>query len=252
MHVTAAIVSGAIGLVVGGFLQPLVQRTPMRERMRMPGAHCTQCGLQITAKQAWPWFARLTKSNSCLNCGHRLWTHVPWIELVCAAGFAIVAGQFGWAWALPAYLLFVFSSVAITWIDTRHHIIPNRIVYPTLFASLLLLLVAAALDDGFDSLLDALIGMCGAGAFFFIVWFIYPKGMGYGDVRLSLLIGLFTGWVGLGNVFLGVLAGLLLGAISGLLFVALRFTGMKDPIPYGPFLLAGAFISILFGSTFAS
>lgn len=248
MHVVPAVVCALIGLVVGGFLQPLAQRTPMRERMRLPSPHCMRCGTAISSTQAWPWSARLTGSNACTTCGNKLWSTLPWFEIACAAAFAVVAGRFGWAWALPAYLVFTYAAVVLTFVDIRHHIIPNRIVYPTLFASLPILLIAAIADDSFDSLLRAVIGMLGASAFFYVVWWIYPRGMGFGDVRLALLIGLFCGWIGIGNVFLGVLFGLVLGAFSGLLFVVLRFIGMKDPIPYGPFLLAGAFISILFGS----
>ncbi len=251
MHLLPALVCGALGFVVGGFLQPLAQRTPMRERMGLPASHCMCCGIAISRTQAFPWTARILRINECATCRQALWTTTPFFELVCAFALAAVAARFGWAWALPAYLLFAYSATAICYIDMRHHIIPNRIVYTTLFASVALLGIAAIADNSADSLVRALIGMVGASGFFFIVWFIYPKGMGYGDVRLALLIGLFTGWIGIGNVFLGVMAGLLLGAVSGLFFVVLRFVGMKDPIPYGPFLIAGAFVSIFFGPTFA-
>ncbi len=175
----------------------------------------------------------------------------PWLEFICAAVFGGIALRFGFAWALPAFLVFAFSSIALCIIDYRHHLLPNRIIYPTLIASLILLTLAAAITGDWNFLLRAVMGMFAAWMFFFVVWLIKPQAMGFGDVRLALLVGLFTGWMSLANVFLGVFLGLLLGAVAGLAFVALKKVGVRDPIPYGPFLIAGAFLSILFGESIA-
>ncbi|MBV8388135.1 MAG: prepilin peptidase, partial [Acidimicrobiia bacterium] len=78
---------------------------------------------------------------------------------------------------------------------------------------------------------------------------ISPRGMGFGDVRLSFLLGLFLGWLDLRHVFLGVFVGFLLGSIVGLVLMALRRRGRRDHIPFGPFLAAGAVIAVLFGTS---
>jgi leader peptidase (prepilin peptidase)/N-methyltransferase len=86
--------------------------------------------------------------------------------------------------------------------------------------------------------------MAASWLFFFIVYIVNPKGMGFGDVRLSALNGFMTGWIAIGNAFLGIFLGLFLGAIIGVGLMLFRIKGRKDPIPYGPFLALGALLAI--------
>ncbi len=160
--------------------------------------------------------------------------------------------RLGLAWALPAYLVFFTALLVITIVDYRHYIIPTRIVYPSVLCCAVLLALAALIDGAYEMLGQAIIGMFAAWLFFFVVWFIYPRGMGFGDVRLSLLVGLLTGWIGYGNVVLSLLFGLMIGAVVGVVLMILRLRGRKDAIPFGPFLAAGASLSVLFSSFFAS
>lgn len=230
-------------------MQTVIHRTPMRARVWGVSLHCNTCATAIPSKQKFALWTYLTRTNRCGTCKHLLWTRIPWIELVFATTFGALAAYFGFAWDLPAYLVAFAALIAITIVDIRHYIIPNRILYPALFLDIALFAVAAiALDDA-SAFLSALIGMGGAGLFFFIVWFVYPKGMGFGDVRLALLIGLITGWVSLANVFLGVFLGVFSGAAVGVLFVLMRFLTHRDPIPYGPFLALGGVVSVLWGDT---
>jgi leader peptidase (prepilin peptidase)/N-methyltransferase len=118
-----------------------------------------------------------------------------------------------------------------------------------MFICLPLLVLAAALQDQWGNLERALIGGAAAWAFFLILHLVSPRGMGFGDVRLSFLLGLLLGWLDLRHVFLGVFFGFLLGSIVGVVLLALRRRGRKDHIPFGPFLAAGAVIAVLFGSS---
>src|SRR5207302_11218436 len=147
------------------------------------------------------------------------------------------------------YLVFFASLVVITFIDLEHYIIPNRVLYPTIFVSVPLLVIAAAAQSEWGNLERAVVGAVVAWVFFLVLHLVSPRGMGFGDVRLSFLLGLFLGWLDLRHVFLGVFLGFLLGSIVGVVLMVLRRRGRKDHIPFGPFLAAGAVIAVLFGST---
>lgn len=245
-----ALVSALIGFVGGTFLVDVVRRTPFRQRMAIAKPHCATCGTRLRTRSAIPLVARATGSNSCGTCGSRLWPAFPGVELFTAAVFALVGARVGWAWALAAFLAFAATMVVVVLVDAKHHLIPNRVLYPGLFATLALLTVAAIATGQGDRLITALAGMAGAWLFFAVVWFVNPRGIGFGDVRLAALLGLAAGWVGIGNVILGIFFGLLLGAVGGLVLMVVQRVGRKHPIPFGPYLVAGGFVAIFFGQSF--
>lgn len=171
------------------------------------------------------------------------------VELACAALFAGAALRFGADWALPAYLLFFACLLAVSVIDLEHHIIPNRIVYPTIFAAVPLLALAAAVQQEGDRFEHALIGAAMAWGGLLIIHLVSPGGMGFGDVRLAFVLGLFLGWLSLRHVLTGIFMGFLLGSVVGLTLVAVRLRTRKDHIPFGPFLAAGAVITVFVGAS---
>jgi leader peptidase (prepilin peptidase)/N-methyltransferase len=87
--------------------------------------------------------------------------------------------------------------------------------------------------------------MAGSWLFFFVVWFVNPRGLGFGDVRLAALNGLMTGYVGIGNAVLAIMLGLLFGAVAGISLMALRKKGRREAIPFGPFLALGAYVAVM-------
>jgi leader peptidase (prepilin peptidase)/N-methyltransferase len=159
------------------------------------------------------------------------------VALLSIAGFLI-----GLELALPAYLVFVASLFAISVVDLRHYLIPNRLLYPALYACLVLMLIPAVQQPGRYG--QALAAMVCSWLFFFVVYFINPRGLGFGDVRLSALNGFMTGWLAIGNAFLGILLGVFLGAISSVLLLIFRIRGRKEAIPFGPFLALGAVLAV--------
>jgi len=172
----------------------------------------------------------------------------PWlVPLANGVLFAAGAARFGADAALPAYLVFFASLLAISVIDLKLQIIPNRIVYPTIFVSVPLLAVAAVAEHDGGRLVRALVGAAAAWAALLVIHLISPGGMGFGDVRLSFILGLFLGWLGYGHVLVGLFTGFLLGAFIGVLLVALRLRKRTDSVPFGPFLAAGAVIAVLAG-----
>jgi leader peptidase (prepilin peptidase)/N-methyltransferase len=214
----AALLCGLAGLPVGWFLTLLIERVPDKQPV-LAGA---QPGLPERPRD------RLVIAGT--------------VVLMAAAG-----ARFADSWALPGYLLLFSVLLAISVIDLDHFRIPNRIVYPTLAASVPLLALAALLDDDWDAFREALIGGVGGFAFLLVIHLIHPRGMGFGDVKLSALLGLYLGWLGLGFVPLGLFLGFFLGALIGVALMVARRKNRQDPIPFGPFLAAGAVIAVLVG-----
>ncbi|MFJ4208665.1 prepilin peptidase [Paenarthrobacter sp. NPDC089675] len=153
---------------------------------------------------------------------------------------------------LLACLYFLVMAARLTVIDIRSHLLPNRIVFPS-YAVAGALLVAAALVSWSNSTSPAhdaaWLGVPGLGAiagaaalwlFYFVLRLVYPPGMGFGDVKLAGVLGLYLGYLGWGHVFAGTFAAFLLGGLWGLVVLATRRGGLASAIPFGPFMLAGA------------
>ena len=245
MTAFVAIVCGVVGLAIGSFLNVVIHRVPRKESVVRPRSRCPQCGTELAERDNIPVVSWLLLRGKCRTCGTSISARYPLVELATGALFAAGGVRFSDSWALPAYLLLFASLIAISFIDLEHYIIPNRIVYPTLFAGAVLL-AAGALGEGEPvRIRNAAIG--GAAAWFalLVVHFIQPRGMGFGDVRLSAVLGMYLGWIDLELVLLGMLLGFLLGAVIGLGLVVTRIRGRKDAVPFGPFLAAGATVAIL-------
>jgi len=174
-----------------------------------------------------------------------------WRPLALAAATAAVLGGFAWRLgaqpALAAFAVFGVGLVALSAVDLEHYRIPNRILYPTLFATSALLVVAAAVDDLWGCLARAAIAGAAAFAIFYVIHLVAPHGMGFGDVRLAGLIGVGTGWLGLGHSFVAFMAAFVLGAVIGLVVMRVTGGGRKTKVPFGPFLAAGAVVAVLWG-----
>jgi len=169
------------------------------------------------------------------------------MELGTGLIFGAVAARFGFDIVVAAYLVLAGGLVALAAIDLEHHTLPNRILYPVAGAVLALLTVAAVVDDRWGSLLRAGAGAALAFGSLFLIWFVYPKGMGFGDVRLAGLIGLGIGWLGLRQVAVGLFLGFLIGAVVGIVLVVAAGKSRKTRIPFGPFMALGALIAVLWG-----
>jgi len=163
---------------------------------------------------------------------------------------AVAAGtgaRFGDVWELPAFLVLAVALVALSVIDLRHFLLPNRIVFPLAVVTILLLTVAATANDDGDALLRAL--ACGAGAFaaFTTMHLVSPRAMGFGDVKLAFVLGLALGWLGVGETLLGLFLGFVYGSVIGLALIATRIRSRKDHVPFGPFLAAGTLTAVFVG-----
>jgi len=148
---------------------------------------------------------------------------------------------------LVAYLGLAAASIALAVIDIRVRRLPDAIVLPA-FAVLAVLLAAAALVSGdLGALLRALLGAVAMLVLYLLIHLATRGGMGFGDVKLAAVLGLATGWVGWDALIVAVVAAFVLGGAFGLTMLALRRAGRRSAVPFGPWMLAGAWVGILAG-----
>jgi leader peptidase (prepilin peptidase)/N-methyltransferase len=143
-------------------------------------------------------------------------------------------------------------SVILTVIDVDTRRLPRSIVLPGYAVAGLALFASCLLGAPWTSLGRAAIGMAAMFALYALLRVIRPDGMGAGDVRLAGLLGLYLGWFGWGALAVGALAGFVFGGVFGLVLMAVRKAGRRSAIPYGPWLLAGAWAGILAGEPIAA
>ncbi len=247
MTAALAVACALVGLYVGLYLNLLADLLPQKKPVRPLRAGCRNCLDASTSNPRLPALPWTVHGRRCVVCGERVSVRYPVVELAGAALFAAVTIRLGPDAALPAYLVFFACLLVVTAIDLEYSIIPNRIVYPTIFASVPLLAMAALVKGDFGRFGSALAGAGIAFAVMFVVHLISPESMGFGDVRLTFILGLFLGWLSLSHVVVGLFLGFALGAVVGVGLMLTRRRGRKDSVPFGPFLAAGAALAVLFG-----
>lgn len=243
------IAAALLGLLIGSFLTVVVERVPEGQSVVAGRSHCPKCGHQIGWYDNVPVISWLLLRGKCPSCGLPIHSRYPVIELATALGFAAMAWRFGLSWVLPAYLYFAAIAVALSVIDIRTRRLPNSITLPSYGVAIVLLGTAAIAVGERSDFLRALAGGALLLALYLIPVLAYPAGMGMGDVKLSGVLGLYLGWLGWGELALGAFLGFALGALYGVGLLALGRGGRKTALPFGPFMLAGAAIAILFGGT---
>ena len=247
MRFLGAAASALVGLYVGTYLNLLIDMVPQKRRVTPLRGACRECLDASDGHRRLPLVPWVLRHRRCPSCSEVASSRYALVEVMAAGLFAAATLRFGVDAALPAYLVFFASLLAVSVIDLEHHIIPNRIVYPTIVVCLPLLALAALAQGDMSRLGRALLGAAGAWALLLLVHLISPTGMGFGDVRLSFVLGLFLGWLSLGHVAIGLFLGFVLGAVVGMGLVILAGRNRKDAVPFGPFLAAGAVVAVLVG-----
>ncbi|KQX36210.1 peptidase [Streptomyces sp. Root63] len=169
----------------------------------------------------------------------------PLVTVVACVALAAATGArpelIGWLALTPV-------AVLLAVVDRRVHRLPDPLTLPLAAAVVLLLGGAALLPGHAGSWTSGLLGGLALGGFYFLLFLINPNGMGFGDVKLALALGVALGWYGWTVLFVGGFAGFLFGALYGLALVLLRRAGRRTGIPFGPFMLGGALTGLLLGA----
>jgi leader peptidase (prepilin peptidase)/N-methyltransferase len=250
-----ALLAGLFGLVIGSFLNVVAYRLPARVSL-LRESRCPHCDTAIKPWHNVPVLGWLVLRGRCASCAAPIPVRYAIVEAVTGVLFALVpllvpgpgglptaAGWLVWAafWWLAA------SSVVLALIDLDTRRLPDVIVLPGYLFGLVLLGAAAALGAGWETLLRAGAGMLVLYGFYRLLRLLRPDGMGGGDVKVAGLVGLHLGWLGWGPLAVGGLAGFILGGAAGVYLLSLGRAKRRSTIPFGPWLLAGAWVGVLAG-----
>lgn len=248
---TAVLLIGAAlyGTAIGSFLNVVIYRVPAGRSIVRPASACPGCGHEIGARDNIPVVSWIVLRGRCRSCGEPISVRYPVVELLTGVAWVAVALRFGWSWTLPAELVFVTGLIVLAFIDYDHLKLPRVIVWPFGLIVAALLLLAAAVQGSWHRLLIAV--TCGAVEFavLFAINFVSPRSLGFGDVRLGPVLALALGWLGWRYAFWGFLGANFIGAVVGLLLIAVHRAGRRTPIPFGVFLAIGAFAAMFFAGS---
>jgi leader peptidase (prepilin peptidase)/N-methyltransferase len=264
------IAAGALGLVVGSFLNVVIHRLPTmldntwsrecREHLGdspaelplqkpfnllTPASRCPQCGHRITALENIPVISYLLLRGRCSGCGTGIPLRYPAVEIITAILSVITALYFGYSVQTLAALAFTWALIPLFLIDFDIQILPDTITLPLLWGGLLLSL--------FNVFVDSQTSIIGAAVGYLSLWSIYhlfklatgKEGMGFGDFKLLGAIGAWTGWQALPVV---ILFSSVVGAAIGILLILFKGRDHSQPMPFGPFLAAAGWMTLLWGT----
>ena len=255
-----------IGLMVGSFLNVVIYRLPeMMKRnwqhqcaelrgeaiepqatfnLILPRSTCIHCGHMITALENIPVISYVILRGRCSQCQSPISVRYPLVEAVSALMSAYVAWHFGFGLLTIAALILVWALIALAVIDLNTQLLPDDITLPLLWLGLLI-----NMTHGFTDIHSAIFG---AVAGYLSLWLVYwsfkimtgKEGMGYGDFKLLAAIGAWLGWQMLPLVLL---SSSLVGACVGIGLIVAAKRKNDMPIPFGPYLVGGAFIALFWG-----
>ena len=263
LFVTAVTV---MSLAIGSFLNVVIHRLPkMLERqwrdelselngqevaasprynLMVPRSACPACGHAIGALENVPLISYLALRGKCAGCKARISPRYPLVEALTGVLSGYIAWRYGFTWQTPALLVFVWSMIALAFIDLDTFYLPDDITLPLVWAGLL-----ANMGGLFVDLQSAVIGAIAGYLALWIVFWGYKlatgkDGMGYGDFKLLAAIGAWLGWKMLPVV---ILLSSLVGAIVGISLIVFARHGRNVPIPFGPYLVLGGLIALFWG-----
>jgi len=263
------IATGLLGLVVGSFLNVVIHRLPIimdrawtsecrehlgekiqeseaaRFNLLTPASRCPHCNHRISALENIPVISYLFLRGRCAECGTAISPRYPAVELATALLSVITALHFGFSVQTIAALVFTWALIPLFLIDFDHQLLPDSITLPILWAGLFLSL--------FDVFVDSHSSIIGATAGYLSLWSIYhlfklvtgKEGMGYGDFKLLAAIGAWVGWQALPVV---ILFSSVVGAGIGILLIVIKGRDHSQPMPFGPFLAAAGWMTLLWGN----
>jgi len=224
-------------LAFGSFANVVAARVPLRRSVSKPRSSCTECGVEIKARDNVPILSYLLLRGRCRNCQARISPIYPAVEAL-TAGLVVACVLVYGATAYAALAsLFVIVLVTLAAADLRYRLVPNRIVIP---AAAIVVVAHTAVDPSVEWLLGAF----GASAFLLVAALVHPKGLGMGDVKLALLLGAMLGR----NVVVALMIGFLAALVPSLvLFARHGSSARKMAIPLVPFLALGAVVALFAG-----
>jgi leader peptidase (prepilin peptidase)/N-methyltransferase len=257
-----AIMAGTLGAIIGSFLNVVAYRVPAGRSLIAPSSSCGSCGHAIRARDNVPLLSWVLLKGRCRDCAAPISVRYPLVEAGTGVLFVLLAFKFGvpsgttatiaaWGFAVLAFAYLASTSVALGLIDADTRRLPNRIVLPTYAVGAMLLTLSSVFSGDLVPLLRAAIGMLALFLLYLAIALI-SNGMGMGDVKLAGALGLYLGWLGWDVLAVGAVGGFILGGLFGTVLLLTRRVKRGSSLPFGPWMLAGAWLGILGGTPIAT
>ena len=252
MEIVAAVVALLLGAAIGSFLNVVIYRVPAGQSLN-GRSHCPTCDVQISAKDNIPVLSWLLLKGRCRNCSSPIAAQYPLVEAFTAVAFTAIVLVNGLTAFTLVLLYFAAISIALFMIDLRTLRLPDSIVLPSTIVVAVGLAASAATTDAWDAALRALIGAVALAGAYGLIWFLSGgRALGFGDVKLALILGAITAYVSWGVFGVGVGAGWVFGAAAAIVGLATGRMQRGKPVPFGPALLVGTWFSLLVGTPIAN
>jgi leader peptidase (prepilin peptidase) / N-methyltransferase len=245
-----------LGICIGSFLNVLIDRLPAEQSVIKGRSHCDHCQKNLHWFELIPLLSYIYQRGKSLCCHKNLSLQYPLIELVSGIGFIVIAANIPGLWdnlknglldysfiRLTVYWI-IFSCLLVIFVaDLKTQIIPDSMIFTGILAGILRIWL---IPNFTFYILNFTLSAIGAGFFFFMLWLITRgRGMGFGDVKLVVLLGILVGYPG---IIISLYIAFLTGAVAGVILILIRHKTFKSIVPFGPFLIAGTIISLVWQS----
>lgn len=231
-----------VGLTLGSFINVLIARIPSGESIT-GRSHCPHCGSTLAVRDLIPLVSWILLRARCRSCDSRISVRYPLIEITTAVLVVITSRADRSIWELVSWIGFVTLAVALSVIDLDHLRLPNPLVLAAFIWGLAFFAFDSLSMADWHAYLRALVCAFALFAFFLFLRIASRGGMGLGDVKLAAVTGFFLGYSSVRDLLVGTFAAFLLGALVGIVLMAMQRAGRKTPIPFGPFMLVGAWLA---------
>jgi len=232
------------GLIIGSFLNVVIHRLPLGESVAFPPSHCPRCNAAIPFYFNIPLLSYVFLLGRCRSCRGRISPQYPLVEGFCAFSFWLAVHHYGLTPQAAASAVFICLLIALAAIDSKHMILPDELTY----SGAAFFFIFSFFNPEVGQL-AALLGGLGGALFFAGLYYFYLKvrkieGLGFGDIKMALFMGLFLGPRRLAvAIFLASLSGLLVGVFM----IVFKNKNLRLALPFGPFLSLGSFVSLFWG-----
>ena len=238
--------AGLLGLAVGSMLNVAIDRLPKGESIVTVPSHCEACGHRLAPLDLVPVISFLLLRGRCRYCGARIPGRIPLVELTTGILFSFIAWRYGAVPESPVLMAFVGFIIVVFVVDLRHLLILDKVTYPGMVLALLVVPWGPAGRDLAvqGAYLNALIGVLLGGGVLSLVFLFARGGFGFGDVKLGVLLGLMSGAV---PVLVALQLAFVVGGLVALVLLLLKGRGRRDFVPFGPFLAGAGIVALFWG-----
>ena len=238
-----------LGLIVGSFSNVCIYRIPKNESIVYPASHCPKCSSKIKPYDNIPLLSYILLKGRCRNCKSKISIQYPIVEFFTGLIYLIIYLLYGLSIQTLVYIILSSALIIIAFVDLNEQVILGVLSLPGIVIGLILSFFVP-----YISFINSALGVAVGGGIILIIRLagslIFKKeSMGLGDIELAAMIGAFLGWR---YIIISLFLGFFLGALAGIILILSKIKSREDAIPFGPFIVLGSFITLLWGEKIIS